>query len=153
MEKVGNDSESLKEELTACQHLLDDMHAEHGRQEVFKFSLLDLDNKKINETLNEVFANLNCAAKIKIALGFLLQNIETNDYRYFYMHENNLLLDRIFLLSNRNGLLNIQNKIEKLDLIETCTQERQISKWRFMVVTNVAVFAALHMNVPIYGLH
>ena len=148
MEKNDNDSESLKEELAACQHLLDDMHAEHGRQEVFNFSLLNLDTKEINEKLNEIFANLNCAAKINIALGFLLQNIETNDYRYFYPHENNLQLDRVFLLSNRNDLLNIQNEIEKLDLIETCTQERQNSKWRFTEITNVTVFAALRTNIP-----
>ena len=148
MEKIDNDSESLKEELAACQHLLDDMHAEHGRQEVFNFSLLNLDTKEINEKLNEVFANLNCAVKINLALGFLLQNIETNDYRYFYPHENNLLLDRAFLLSNRNDLLNIQNEIEKVDLIEACTQERQNSKWRFTVITNVTVFAALLTNIP-----
>ena len=148
MEKVDNDSESLKEELAACQHLLDNMHAEHGRQEVFNLSLSDLDNKKINERLNEVFVNLNCAAKINKALGFLLQNIETNDYRYFFPHENNLLLDRAFLLCNRNDLLNIQNEIEKLDLIETCSQERQNSKWRFTVITNITVFAALLKKIP-----
>ena len=72
MEKIDNDSESWKEELAACQHLLDDMHAEHGRQEVFNFSLSNLDTKEINEKLSEVFAKLNCAAKINIALGFLL---------------------------------------------------------------------------------
>ena len=148
MQKVDNDSESLKEELAACQHLLDDMHAEHGRQEVFNFSLSDLETKEINKKLDEVFANLNCAAKINLALGFLLQNIETNDYRYYYPHENNLLLDRAFLLGNKNDLLNIQNAIEKLDLIETCTQERQNSKWRFTVITNVTVFAALLTNIP-----
>ena len=38
MEKVDNDSESLKEEMAACQHLPDDMHAEHCRPEVFNFS-------------------------------------------------------------------------------------------------------------------
>ena len=81
-------------------------------------------------------------------MGFLLQIIETNDYRYFYPHENNLLLDRAFLLSNRNDLLNIQNEIEKLDLIESCTQERQNSKWRFTVITNVTGFAALLKNIP-----
>ena len=83
MEKVDNDSESVKEELAECQHLLDDMHAEHGRQEIFNFSLLNLDTKEISKKLNEVFASFNCAAKINIALGFLLQNIEKNDYRYF----------------------------------------------------------------------
>ena len=46
MQKVNNDSESLKEELAACQHLLDDMHAEHDRQEVFNFSLSDLDTRR-----------------------------------------------------------------------------------------------------------
>ena len=59
MEKVDNDSESLKEELAACQHLL----------EVFNFSLSNLDTKKINEKLDQVFANLKCAAKVNLALG------------------------------------------------------------------------------------
>ena len=148
MGKIDNDSESVKEESAACQHLLDDMHAEHGRQEVFNFNLSNLDTKEINEKLNEVFAKLNCAAKINIAFGFLLQNIETNDYRYFYPHENNLLLDRTFLLCNRNDLLNIQNEIEKLDLFETCTQDCQNSKWRFTVFTIVTIFAALLTNIP-----
>ena len=78
MEKVDNDSESLNEELAACQHLLDDMHAEHGRQEVFNFSLSDLDNKKINQKVDEVFTKLKCAVKVNLALGFILRNVETN---------------------------------------------------------------------------
>ena len=57
-------------------------------------------------------------------------------------------MDRAFLLSNRNDLLNIQNEIEKLDLIEACTQERQNSKWRFTVIINVTVFAAFFTNIP-----
>ena len=117
MEKVDNDSGSLKGELATCQHLLDNMHAEHGRQEVFNFSLSDLDNKKINEKLDEVFTKLKCAAIVNLALGFVLQNVGTNNYRFYYPYESNLLLDRAFLLSNRNDLLNIQNEIEKLDLI------------------------------------
>ena len=126
MEKVDNDTESLNEELAACQHLLDDMHAEHGRQEVFNFSLSDLDNKKINEKIDEVFTKLKSAAKVNLALGFIVQNVETNDYRYYYPHENNLLLDQAFLLSNRNHLLNLQNKIEKLDLIETLDLQKNV---------------------------
>ena len=78
MEKVDNGSESLKEELTVCQHLLDDMCAEHGRQEIFNFSLSDFNTR---EKLDEVFANLNCAAKINQTSGFLWQNLETTDYQ------------------------------------------------------------------------
>ena len=114
------------------------MHAEHGRQEVFNFSLSDLDNKKISEKLDEVFTKLKCTVKVNLAFGFILQNVETNNYRFYYPHENSLLLDRAFLLSNRN----------ELELIETCTQERQNLKWRFTVITIVTVFAALLTNIP-----
>ena len=47
VENVDNDGELLKEELAGCQHLLDDMCAEHGRQ-VLNFSLSDLNTKEIN---------------------------------------------------------------------------------------------------------
>ena len=63
MQKVDNDSESLNEKLSACQHLIDDMHAEHGIQAVFNFSLSDLDNKKLNEKLDEVFDKIEMCCK------------------------------------------------------------------------------------------
>ena len=53
-----------------------------------------LDTKIINEKLEEVFNKLDSAAKIKIALGFVLRNIETGEYRYFYAHENNTLFEK-----------------------------------------------------------
>ena len=34
-----------------------------------------------------------CVAKINIALGFVLRNIETGEYRHFYAHENNTLFE------------------------------------------------------------
>ena len=52
MEKVDNNSESLKEELAACHYLLDDIHAVHGRQEVFNFSLSDLNTTEIKNSMN-----------------------------------------------------------------------------------------------------
>ena len=152
---MNEDSENLKEELAACQHLLVDVHAEHGRQEVFNFSLSKLDTNEINKKLDEVFENLKCAAKVNLALEFLLLNVEINDYCYYYPHENNLLLDRAHLLSNKNDLLNLQSEIGKFDLIETCTQERRQkpvdrnSKWRFALITNVTIFAALLKNIPL----
>ena len=32
-------------------------------------------------------------AKVNLALGFILQNIEDGGFRYFYAHENHTLLD------------------------------------------------------------
>ena len=40
-------------------------------------------------------------------------------------------------------------KIEKFDIVEQCIQERQTTKWRFKLTTNVTVFAALIKNIPL----
>ena len=45
-------------------------------------------------------------------------------------------------------LITIQGKVEKFDIVEQCTQERQNTKWRFKLITNVTIFAALLKNIP-----
>ena len=44
--------------------------------------------------MDHVFEKLDCAAKITIALGFVLRSIEIGDYRFFYAHKNNTLFDK-----------------------------------------------------------
>ena len=70
-----------------------DTETENGRHKVFNFQMSQLDTKLINEKLEEVFNKLDSAGKINIALGFVLRNIETGEYRYFYAHENNTLFE------------------------------------------------------------
>ena len=81
VEEEGGDGEKLKEDLSACQHFLVDTEMEKGRHKVFNFQMSKLDTKIINEKLEEVFNKLDSAAKINIALDFVLRNIETGEYR------------------------------------------------------------------------
>ena len=148
LEEEGEDGEKLKEEFSACQHFLVDTEMENGRHKVFNFQMSKLDTKIINEKLEEVFNKLDSAAKINIALGFVLRNIETGEYRYFYAHENNTLFEKTHLLCTKADLKTIQGKVEKFDIVEQCTQERQNTKWRFKLITNVTIFAALLKNIP-----
>ena len=67
---------------------------ENGRHKVFNFQLSKLDTKRINKKLEEVFNKLDSAAKTNIALGFVVRNIETGDYQFFYAHENNTLFEK-----------------------------------------------------------
>ena len=107
-----------------------------------------LDTKIINEKLEEVFNKLNSAAKINKTLGFVLRNIETAEYRYFYAHENNTLFEKSHLLCTKADLITIQEKVEKFVIVEQCTQERQNTKWQFKLITNVTIFASLLKNIP-----
>ena len=91
-----------------------DTEIENGRYKVFNFQMSKLDTKIINEKLEEVFKKLNSAAKINIALRFVLCNVETGEYRYFYAHENNTLFKKshlLFLLCTKADLITIQGKV------------------------------------------
>ena len=97
-----DDGEKLKEELSACQHFLVDTEMENGRHREFNFQMSKLDTKIIIEKLEEVFNKLDSAAKINIALGFVLHNVDTGEYRYYYAHENKTLFEKwIFCVRKR----------------------------------------------------
>ena len=85
---------------------------ETGRHNVFNFQMPKLDTNIIKKNLEEVFNKLDYAAKISIALGFALQNIETGEYRFFYAHENNTLFEKSHLLCTNADLITIQEKVE-----------------------------------------
>ena len=58
------------------------------------------------------------------------------------------MFEKSHLLCTKADLITIQGKVEKVDIVEQCTQERQNTKWRFKLITNVTIFAALLKNIP-----
>ena len=121
---------------------------ENGRHKVFNFQMSKLDIKIVNEKLEEVFNKLDSAAKINIARGFVLRNIETGEYRYFYSHKHKILFQKSHSLCTKADLITIKGKVEKFDIVEQCTQERQNTKWRFKLITNVTIFAMQYICSP-----
>ena len=63
---------------------------------VLNIQIYKLDTKIFNESFEEVFNNLDLAAKINIALGFVFRKIETDEYRYFYDQKTTLPLKNAF---------------------------------------------------------
>ena len=92
------DSDQLRDELNACQHILTDTEMEIRRQKVFNFQLSKLNSNLDNEKLDHVFEKLDCAAKINIALALVLRNIEIGEYLSFYAHEINTFFHKSMLL-------------------------------------------------------
>ena len=122
------DSDQLRDELNACQHFLTDTEMENGRHKVFNFHFSKLDPHLVIEKQDQVFEKFDYAAKINIALGFALSNIETGKNRYFYAHENNTLFEKSIPLCTQADLTTIQIKVNKQDNLVVCTQERQNTK-------------------------
>ena len=64
---------SLKEELRACEHFLVDSEFERGQHKVFNYAVETLNTEIVNDKLDNFFYNLKCAAKINLAIGFILK--------------------------------------------------------------------------------
>ena len=146
---MGNvDDQSLREELKSRRHFLVDSEIQKGRHSVFNFAVNKLTAQVIEEKLDRVMDKLKCVAKLNLALGFTLKNIEDRKIRYFYAHENNTLLEQSKLVSNKDDMAKLKEILGKTDVIESCTKERSNTKWRFFKLTNLTIFAALLRDIP-----
>ena len=145
---LEDDDADLKEEFQACQHFLVDSELGKWRNRVFNFAMSTFDNSLINKKLDLVFNDLKCAAKVNLAFGFVLKNVEDGSWRYFYAHEKNTLLERSKLVCTSEDITNLKEKLQKMDIVDLCTRERANTKWKFYKMTNLTVFAAILEDVP-----
>ena len=137
----------LREELGSCQHFLVDSELERTRLKVFNYAVEALNETIVIEKIGHFFNSLKCAAKMNMAFGFILKNIEDGGFRYFYAHENKNLLDRSKPVCTHDDLANLKNFPNKTDVIKFCNRGRKNTKWRFYNLTILTVFAALLKDV------
>ena len=113
------------------QTFLTDTEMEIGKHRVFNFAMLSIDMSLLNGKLDYVFKELKCAAKVNLAFGFVLKNIEDGMCRYFYAHENNTIMERAKLVYTQADMTNLKDRMQKMDIVDICTGERANTKWKF----------------------
>ena len=121
---------------------------ENGRHRVFNFAVSSLNIPLLNDKLDYVFKELNCAAKVNLAFGFVLRNNEDGMCRYFYAHENNTIMERSKLLCTQSNMTNLKDRMKKMDIVDICAQERANTKWKFYKLTISTCFASPLKDVP-----
>ena len=92
---------------------------------VFNFAMSSFDMSLLNDKLDYVFRELKYAAKVNLAFGFVLKNIEDGMCRYFYAHENNNDMERSKLVCTQADITNLKDRMQKVDFVDICTRESQ----------------------------
>ena len=146
---LEDDDSDLKEELQTCQHFLVDSELGKGRHRVFNFAMSTFDNSLNNQKLDLIFKGVKCAAKVNLAFGFVLKDVEDGSCRYFYAHQNNTVSERSKLVCTPDDITNLKGKLQEMHIVDLCTRERERAntKWKFFKLTNLTVFAALLKDV------
>ena len=142
------DDQSLREEIQSCRHFFVDFEIQKGRHSVFNFVVNNFTSQVIEEELDRFLDKLKCVAKLNLAVGLILKNIEDGKSRNFFAHENNTLLEQSKLLSNKDDMAKLEEILKKTDVMELCTKERSYTKWWFFKFTNLTIFAALLRDIP-----
>ena len=83
------------------------------------------DNSLINKNFYLVFKVVKLAAKVTLAFGFVLKNVEHGSFRLFYAHENSTVMERSKLVSTPDDITNLKEKLQKMDIVVFCTRESQ----------------------------
>ena len=105
---VGDvDGQSLREEFEYCKHFLTDTETESGRHRVFNFAMSSFGSPLLNDKLDYVFKQLKCAAKVNLAIGFVLKKFEDGICGYFYAHEKNTNTEDSKLVCTRADMTNL----------------------------------------------
>ena len=146
---VGDvDDQRLREELESCKHFLTDTEVENGRHRVFNFAISSFDLALLNDKLDYVFKELKCAAKVNLAFGFVLKDIEDGLCRYFYAQENNTVMERSKLVCTQADMTNLKDRKQKMYFVDVCTRERSNTKWKFHKLTNLTILLRYSKMYP-----
>ena len=128
---MGDDDNGLKVELEACKDFLVDSEMESGRHRVFNFVMDTLNAKFLLEKLDVVFDSLKCAAKLTVAFGFVLKNVEDGSCRYYYAHDNFTLVERSKLVATTGDLTKLKNMMSKTDLLNRLQENEPTQNGNF----------------------
>ena len=123
VEHIVGDAEDhrLRGVLRSCQHFFVDSELETARSKLFNYAIENLCSKAFDKKIDQFFNNYNRAAKVNLAFGFILKNIEDGGFRYLYAHENNTKLDRSKLVCTTNDLTMLKDCLIETDVIQSCS--------------------------------
>ena len=99
----------------------------------------DFTYRDLKNILDEIFAKQTNAFKINLGFGFMLRNVATNEFRYFYPSSNNLLFDRMPTISKKEDMVDLMKRILDLGLDENYYMKRPSSGWTLAGLPNLFI--------------
>ena len=76
--------------------------------------------------------------KINYGFGYVLRDVDTKEFRYYHVSNNNLMLDTAMLISTESELISWLKNLTEQDFLANIT--RPDTKWRIARITNVTFF-------------
>ena len=142
------DDVELKDEFKSSNLFFVDSELGKGRHCNFKFIMSYFNNSFLNEKVDHVFNQPNCAAKNNLAFRFVLENIEDRTCRYFYALENNLVMESSKPVCTQHDIVNLKKNCRKWILLIFSLGKKLRLNGNFCKLITVTVFASILKDRP-----
>ena len=98
--------------------------------------------------LSSIIQNQTNRFKINYNLGYVLRNIETDQFRYYHpSHNNAQVLDTAVLISSAKELGEFLHNISEENFRDTLS--RLDTRWKFVQLTNIAFYVYKLKDAPL----
>ena len=77
----------------------------------------------------------------------MLRDVDTKEFRYYHVSNNNLMLDTAMLISTESELISWLKNLAEQDFLANITLP--VTKWRIVRITNVTFFVNKLQNAPL----
>ena len=125
-------------------------------KDVFNFRVENADAIFENLPLQKVFFHYKCHFKVSASVGWIMEDVESGEFRYFHSSVVNLKqIESKNLITNEMEYLRFLDDFKSIDLYEQL--DRPNYRWQIRMITNVtlAVYKFENMKninkIPIYG--
>ncbi len=95
---------------------------------------------EILQIIRDIILQEQRAFKLNIALGFIMRNVSTGEYRYFIPYANKPLLDRNVTISSMKDFQKLKAELQRSDITNNANLSRPNSSWKIDFVTNMVVY-------------
>ena len=93
--------------------------------------------QNLYDWLKSIYDLVKQSFKISIGFGFVLFEPVTEKYKYFYVSENNQVLEKAYTVDSKKDLEDFMKKIQAVDLGTSCYLQKPSSGWVLCSLTNV----------------
>ena len=105
----------------------------------------------IIDRMRNIYDQHTTAFKVNVYIGFILRHVETEEYRYFAPNRNQPMWNLPYLVSNRQSLTILENRLREMNVLEYLQTSKPNSQWKPFLVTNF-VFDVTPTKFPLgYG--
>ncbi len=97
--------------------------------------------------MNKASTKLSYTCKLNVCFGYILQNKETDEFRYYYSSENTSVLPKPQLVCNFKVF---KQKFDffDFDIVDHLTNFLDNTKWSFYCLNNISLFATQILGNP-----